>query len=85
MVTKAKNMTTYQKQQHADFQAAKKIALSIGNNLMRRAAGTNYFGANFNGRMFVVGDTDLDIQNPDAIIHGKPAREIFGDFTVMSR
>ena len=46
---------------------------------------TNYCGAKLNGRMFVIGDTENDIQNPDATIMGKPAREVFGDFTVMSR
>lgn len=46
---------------------------------------TNYSGANICGRMFVIGDTENDIQNPDAIIQGKPAREVFGDFTIMTK
>ena len=74
---------------HEDFKAAKKIALAIGIGQMRRAVNdgrvTNYLGANIGGRMFVVGDTEDDIQNPDAIIQGKPAREIFGDFTIMRK
>ena len=78
-------LTVTQQKQHADFKVAKSIALAIGKNQMRRAAGTNYFGANFNGRMFVIGDTVSDIQNPDTYIQGMPAREIFGEFTVMSK
>lgn len=82
-------MTTIEKQQHEDFKAAKSIALTIENGMMRRARNngevTNYCGAKLNGRMFVIGDTENDIQNPDATIMGKPAREVFGDFTVMSK
>ena len=81
-------MTTIEKQ-HEDFKAAKAIALTIGNGMMRRARNngevTNYCGAKLNNRMFVIGDTANDIQNPDTTIMGKPAREIFGDFTVMSK
>jgi len=82
-------MTTIEKQQHEDFKAAKAIALTIKNGLMRRARNngevTNYCGAKINNRMFVIGDTANDIQNPDSIIMGKPAREVFGEFTIMSR
>jgi len=71
------------------FKAAKEIALTIGAGLIRRAIHngetTNYSGANIEGRTFVVGDTLKDIQNPDAWIEGKPAREVFGEFTVMSK
>lgn len=74
---------------HEDYKAAKAIALNIAIGLMRRAVNdgrvTNYSGANIAGRMFVVGDTENDIQNPDAIIQGKPAREVFGDFTIMRK
>ena len=77
------------KTKHGDFKAAKEIALSIEKGQMRRAVNsghvTNYCGANIGGRMFVIGDTENDIQNPDAIIHGKPAREVFGDFTIMTK
>jgi hypothetical protein len=82
-------MTTIEKQQHESFKAAKTIALTIENGLMRRARlndeVTNYCGAKLNGRMFVIGDTENDIQNPDATIMGKPAREVFSDFIIMSR
>jgi len=82
-------MTINEKQQHSDFKAAKEIALSIENGLMRRARNngivTNYCGAKLQNRMFVIGDTLQDIQNPDCYINNKPAREIFGEFTVMSR
>lgn len=75
------------KTKHEDFRAAKEIALAIPMGQMRRAVNngrvTNYSGANIDGHMFVVGDTENDIQNPDAMIQGKPAREIFGDFAVM--
>ena len=76
-------MTPAEKKQHEDFREAKKIALTIGKGLMRRAADTNYCGCNIGGRMFVIGDSEEDIQNPNCIIAGKPAREVFGDFTVM--
>lgn len=82
-------MTPAQKKQCKDFKAAKAIALTIENGMMRRARVdgevTNYCGAKLNNRMFVIGDSEKDIQNPDVIISGKPAREIFGDFTVMSK
>jgi len=76
------------KTNHDHFEAAKQIALTIQTGCQRRAGyngePTNYTGANFNGRMFVIGDSLSDIQNPDVYINSKPAREIFGDFTVMS-
>ena len=82
-------MKGIEKQQLEDFNLAKAIALSIGDGMMRRAANisgaTNYSGAKLGGRMFVIGDTESDIKNPDAIIMGKPAREVFGDFVVMSK
>lgn len=83
-------MTTQQQKQHNEFKVAKQIALTIEKGNLRRArfenAVTNYCGFKANdGRMWVIGDTNADIQNPDATINGKPAREIFGDFTVMSR
>lgn len=72
------------------FKAAKEIALKINKGLMRRASFdgviTNYIGFKSpNGRMYVIGDSANDIQNADAIINGCPAREIFGDFSVMAR
>jgi hypothetical protein len=80
----------FTKIQHNHFLAAKEIALTINNGLMKRAifngSTTNYSGAKtLDGRMWVIGDNDSDIQNPDAIIYDKPARQIFGDFTVMSK
>lgn len=83
-------MTHTNKTQIEQFNAAKKIALNIGKGMMMRASyndsATNYMGCKFcDGRMFVIGDTEADIQNPDLTINGKPAREIFGDFTVMSK
>lgn len=73
---------------HEQFRAAKEIALSINKGEMRRAryngTVTNYTGLkDKNGRMWVIGDSVNDIQNPDATINNKPAREIFGEFTVM--
>lgn len=78
------------KEQLQGFQEAKNIALKIGKGLMRRASinsvPCNYCGfKDGNGRMWVIGDSIMDIQNPDATINGFPAREIFGDFTVMSK
>ena len=72
------------------FNAAKQIALKINKGLMRRASyqgvTTNYIGFKSpNGRMYVIGDSANDIQNADAIINGCPAREIFGEFSVMAR
>ncbi len=82
-------LTNSQKIQHEQFKAAKQIALTIPPNQSRRAIYngevTNYTGCNLNGRMWVIGDTLADIQNPDATINGKPAREVFGEFTVMNK
>ena len=67
-----------------DFKAAKEIAMTTTPGTYQRAAGTNYCGAKMkDGRMWVLGDTENDIQNPDAIVLGKPAREVFGDFSIM--
>ncbi len=82
-------MTIQQENQHKGFKEAKKIALNINKGEYRRARFngfvTNYCGyKDSNGRMWVLGDTDKDIQNPDALIDGRPAREVFGDFTVMA-
>jgi len=72
---------------HEQFKAAKEIALTINRGEMRRAryadAATVYCGANIGGRMFVIADSEKYLQNPDCEINGKPAREVFGDFTVM--
>jgi len=72
-----------------EFEAAKQIALTIANNQMRRALidnkPVNYMGAKINNRMFVLGDSLKDIQNPDATISGKPAREVFGEFSIMCK
>ena len=72
-----------------EFEAAKQIALTISNNQMRRASvdgkPVNYLGVKINNRMFVLGDSSNDIQNPDATIAGKPAREVFGEFSIMSK
>lgn len=81
-------MTIEQKRQHDQFKAAKQIALAINKGEYKRARFegnlTNYCGfKDGNGRMWVIGDTVADIQNPDAIINGCPAREVFGEFTVM--
>jgi len=83
-------MTHTNKTQLEQFNAAKQIALNIKKGMMKRASlnniPTNYMGAKTSdGRMFVIGDTDQDIQNADIIMYGKPAREVFGDFTVMSK
>lgn len=77
-----------QKEQHNQFKAAKQIALNISAGQFRRArvnnVATNYCGyKDASGRMWVIGDSLADIQNPDATINGSPAREIFGDFSVM--
>jgi len=87
-------MKTQNQNQLADFNVAKKIALTISNGQMRRARSkngntpTNYIGYKDNtGRMFVIGDSENDIQNPDVLLFAEklPAREIFGDFTIMSK
>lgn len=76
--------------QHEHFKAAKQIAINIDKGQIKRArfqnVVTNYCGfKDHNGRMWVIGDSNSDIQNPDAEINGKPAREIFGNFTIMSK
>jgi hypothetical protein len=82
-------MTTTERNQHASFKNAKQIALSIPTGCSRRATDTegklsNYSGCKTaDGRMFVIGDSLADIQNPDATINGKPAREVFGNFSIM--
>ena len=80
-------MNADEKSKLEDFRCAKEIALIIDEGEMRRAKRdgriTNYSGARINNRMFVVGDSLEDIQNPDAMIQGFPAREVFGNFTMM--
>ena len=82
------NMTTVQKNQLADFNSAKKIALTITEGCTKRARNskgevTNYSGANINGKFYVIGDTEKEIQKPNAIIDGKPAREVFDGYTML--
>ena len=73
-----------QKQRHQDFNAAKKLAFNMPSGCYRRAANTNYCGyKSADGRFYVIGDTETDLQNPDAFIGGKPAREVFNGFTLM--
>lgn len=81
-------LTTDQTTQLNHFRAAKEIALSIEKGTARRARYngmlTNYMGFHdSNGRFWVIGDTLADLPNPDAQINGKPAREIFGDFSII--
>jgi hypothetical protein len=79
---KTNAMTNEQKNQHADFKVAKQIALTMNKGCYRRKG--NYLGyKDYQGRMWVIGDTMSDLQNPDATILGCPAREIYGDFTMM--
>lgn len=87
-------LTNSQIEQLNDFNSAKKIALTIPKGQMRRARSkngnvpSNYIGfKNNEGRMFVIGDSENDIQNPDVYLFEEklPAREIFGDFSVMSK
>jgi len=83
-------LTLSQKDQLAAFQAAKQIALTIPAGQYRRARvgdmATNFCGFKSpEGRMFVIGDSIADIQNPDATIEGCPAREVFGEFSIMSK
>lgn len=83
-------MTTQEKSQHEQFKIAKHIAITIEPGLMRRAryqdAVTNYCGMkDNNGRCWVIGDGLNDVQNPDAWISGKPAREVFEGFTMMRK
>lgn len=81
-------LTANQQLQHAQFKAAKEIALNIGKGEMRRARhndmATAYCGMQDNsGRMWVIADSSAYLQNPDAMIDGKPAREVFGDFSIL--
>lgn len=80
-------MKATEKQKLSDFRAAKKIAITIPEGEMRRATNeghvTNYTGANIGGRMFVIGDSLDDISNPDGYVNGKPAREVFGEFSIL--
>lgn len=81
-------MNARDKYKLASFNEAKKIALSIEKGHKRRALlnkrPTSYVGfKDESGRMFVIGDSNEFIQNPDVIIDNKPAREIFGDFTTL--
>ena len=82
-------MTQTQTAQHIAFKNAKKIALDIQLGCMRRGKDENGKPSNYTGfkmacgRMFVIGDSLSDIQNPDATIDGKPAREVFGNFSIM--
>lgn len=71
------------------FKAAKEIALNIQKGHFQRAAindiPSNYCGfKDITGRTWVIGDSADDLQNPDATINGKPAREVFTDFTILN-
>lgn len=83
-------LTENKTQQHNEFKAAKEIALNITKGCSRRARYngnvTNYTGFKDNsGRSFVIGDTDADIQNSTITIGGKPSREVFEGFAVISK
>lgn len=73
---------------HQEFKAAKQIALTIEAGNARRPR-VNGMAAMFmgykstDGRMWVIADNVNDLPNPDAHINGKPAREIFGDYSIM--
>ena len=69
---------------YQDFKQAKKIALTIEKGCYQRKGNFKGF-KDLSGRMFVIGDTESDIQNPDATINGSPAREVCGDFTMLTR
>ncbi len=63
---------------------AEEIAISATPGTYRRAAGTNFCGLKrTDGTTWVLGHSKADIQNPDATIMGKPARQVYDGFTVM--
>lgn len=81
-------MTQQETKQHQEFNQAKKIALNIEKGCFKRARFegdvTPYVGYKTKeGRMFVIADSLNYLKNPDATIDGKPAREIFENFSVM--
>jgi len=83
-------ITASQQLQLDGFNAAKEIALNINKGQSRRARvnnmACNYTGyKNGEGRCFVIGDSDSDLQNCTIEIMGKPAREVFEGFSMMSK
>jgi hypothetical protein len=79
-------LSNNQKKQLAAFKEAKEIAFTMPFGSYRRAFGTNYCGyKSHDNKFYVIGDTSADIQNPDCFIGGKPARQVFDGFTLMSK
>lgn len=81
-------MTNEQRKKLAAFNAAKKIALTIEKGCYRRAMlddePVSYCGfRSTTGRSWVIGDSSDDLKNPDGYFDGKPAREVFADFTMV--
>lgn len=75
-------LTISQKEQLDNFNVAKSYALTLEVGCYRRKG--NYKGyKHTDGTMWVIGDTDCDIQNCDARFDGFPARQIFGEHTGM--
>ena len=77
-------MTNLETLQLADFDSAKALSFTIEKGFYKRPSATsNYCGyQSMEGKFYVIGDTDNDIQNPDAIVNGKPAREV-NEFCVI--
>ena len=72
------------KEKLAQFRAARTIAFTQPKGYYRRAGVTNFVGIHTaDNRFFVIGDNASDIQNPDATILGRPAREVFEDFNII--
>lgn len=82
-------MTNAQELQLKGFEAAKTLAFQLPINTSKRARVNslvcNYTGCNLKGRFFVIGDSVEDLQNTTIEIDNKPAREVFEDFTIMSK
>lgn len=70
------------------FKAAKKIAFSVSLGSFRRAKvdgqPVNFVGfKSLDGNSYVIGDTTDDLYNSKIFINGRPARQVFQDFSII--
>jgi len=80
----AQNLTKEEKMQF--FEEAKEVAFTLKNNLFTHKNPESPYGsAKIGGRFWVVADSEEFLQNPDAIMHGYPMREVFQNGGTMLR
>jgi len=87
-------MTHEELNQLVAFNAAKKLAFELPIGTMRRAKvnnnPVNYWGVHIkdqdgNEAYYVAADNAEELKNPDALLNGRHAREVFDGFVIMSK